>query len=52
MTPTFTEWIEEQIDVLQMWIQKKGEDLPVATAYLVYALEDLQQAHKHALEEE
>ena len=49
--PVFTEWLEEQIDVIQMWIQKKGEALPTTAAYLTYALEDLQVAHKNALEE-
>ena len=37
---------------LQMWIGKKGEDLPVTTAYLVYALDDIQKAHYHALQGE
>ena len=50
--PILTEWMEEQIDIIQMWIQRKGEALPVTAAYLVYALEDLQRAHKHALDEE
>ena len=50
--PIFTQWIEEQIDIIQMWLEKKGDTLPVTAAYLVYALEDLQLAHKHAIEEE
>jgi len=49
--PVFTEWIEEQIDIIQMWVEKKGDTLPETAAYLVYALEDLQVAHKNALEE-
>ena len=49
--PVFTELIEEQSDIIQMWIQKKGDTLPETAAYLTYALEDLQVAHKNALEE-
>lgn len=50
--PALTGWMEEQIDIIQMWIVKKGDALPVTAAYLTYALEDLQMAHKHALEQE
>ena len=48
-TRVFVDNLTEQMVTLQMWIEKKGEDLPVTTAYLAYALDDIQKAHYHAL---
>ena len=48
-TRAFVENLAEMVAVLQMWVEKHGSDFPVTAAYLVYAIDDVQKAHFHAL---
>jgi hypothetical protein len=45
---TYTDNLEQQITILQMWAHKREEDMPVSAAYLNEAIHDLTKALEHA----
>jgi len=41
---TFTDNLEEQIIILNMWIKKRQDDMPIAAGHLACAVADLEDA--------
>ncbi len=49
---TYTDNLEQQITILQMWAHKREDDMPVSAAYLHKAIGDLTRALQHAQKED
>ena len=47
---TFIENLEENIDILHMWIKKQETEMPIAAGFMACAAEDLANAIRYAKE--